>query len=315
MIDDDDFDFTKPQADKPATPASPAPAATPAPRPATPPARSKVYDPVVASKLFKAFGRPEVVKAGAEFFAENAKAEKGGLFKAATVNHMYFLEQGEVTLTSGGRMLDTIRPGEIFGEMAVVSDTPRSATATAKTDCVALSLDAQQFQTAIQRMPEFALMLMSVMFDRLRLVAARLAARKSRSDDRVREGRLFDERMLEELLNQLENPTRIRVPADKVIMREGEAGMTMYVVLSGRVGIAVRGNLVESVGEGGTFGEMALVDQSPRTAGAYAQMDTELLAINRTALMTLVKSHPVFGVALLRAVADRLRYMNGLLAG
>lgn len=315
MIDDDDFDFTKPQADKPAAaPANPTPAARPMPA-ATPPARSKVYDPVVAAKLFKAFGKPENLKAGETFFAEHDKAEKGGLFKAATVNYMYFLEQGEVTLTIGKHTLDTIGPGEIFGEMAVVSDASRSATATAKTDCVALSLDAQQFQTAIQRMPEFALMLMSVMFDRLRLVAARLGARKARTDDRVRDGRLFDDRMLEDLLRQLENPTRLRVPADKVIMREGEAGMTMYVVLSGRVGIAVKGNLVESVGEGGTFGEMALVDHSPRTAGAFAQVETELLAINRAALLELVKAQPVFSMALLTAVADRLRYMNALVAG
>lgn len=314
MIDDDDFDFTKPHSDKPEAAAAPAASSSIA-RSAAPPARSKIYDPVVTAKLFKAFGKPEVIKAGTIIFAEHDKAEKGGLFKAATLSQMYFLDQGEVVLTAGGRMLDTIRPGEIFGEMAVVNDSPRSATATAKTDCVALSLDAQQFQTAIQRMPEFALMLMSVMFDRLRLVVARLAARKTRTEDRAREGSLFDQRTLDELLLKLDNPTRLRVPAEKVIMREGEAGMTMYVVLSGRMGISVRGTLVESIGEGGMFGEMALVDQSPRTASAFAQTDAELLAINRTVLLTLVKEHPGFSAALLNAVADRLRYMNSLLTG
>ena len=98
-------------------------------------------------------------------------------------------------------------------------------------------------------------------------------------------------------------------------MREGEAGITMYVVLSGRVGISVRGTLVESVGQGGTFGEMALVDQSPRTAGAFAQADCELLAINRAALLSLVTNQPQIAMALLIAVADRLRYMNSLIAG
>jgi CRP/FNR family transcriptional regulator, cyclic AMP receptor protein len=307
-MSDDDFDFTKPQAAEPVGPAAPPP-----PKPAAPPARSKLYDPVVAGKLFKAFGKQQVVTAGSVFFAENDKAARGGFFKSGTVNHMYFLAQGEVTLTAAGHMLDTIRAGEIFGEMAVVSDIPRSATATAKGECIVLTLDAQQFQTAIQHMPEFALMLMSVMFDRLRLVAARLSTRKARSDDRARDGRLFDDAMLNELLAQIDNPTRIRAAAEKVIMREGEAGMTMYVVLSGHVGIAVRGNLVESVGQGGTFGEMALVDQSPRTAGAFAQTDCELLAINRAALITLVKEHPKFGMALLEAGADRLRHMNSLL--
>jgi CRP/FNR family transcriptional regulator, cyclic AMP receptor protein len=56
------------------------------------------------------------------------------------------------------------------------------------------------------------------------------------------------------------------------------------------------------------------VDQSPRTAGAFAQEESELLAINRASLLALVKNQPAFGMALLRAVADRLRYMNSLLA-
>lgn len=309
MTENDDMDFTKPQA---ASPVAPRPVAPPPSAPAAP-AKSRFYDSAVAMKLFKAFGKPERLAAGQDFFIENEKAAKLGLFKSASANKMFFIESGEVTLTANGRMLDTIRTGEIFGEMAVVSGTPRSATATAKVDCSALSLDVQQFQTAIQQIPEFALMLMSVMFDRLRLVAARLATRKAKTDDRVRDGQVFDARMLEELLNQLDHPTRMRAATEKIIMREGEAGITMYVVLSGRVGIIIRGNLVESVGPGGTFGEMALVDQSPRTAAAFAQTDCELLAINRATLMQLVKEHPVFAVALLKAVADRLRYMNSML--
>lgn len=311
MIDDDDFDFTKAPPDKPAGKVSqPQPSKAP-----STPARTRLYDAQVAGKVFKAFGKSEVVKAGAAIFAEHDKSSKGGLFKSAVANHMYLIEQGEVALTISGRTLDTIRPGEIFGEMAVLDDSPRSATATAKTDCIVFALDIQQFQHAIQKMPEFALMLMSVMFDRLRLASARLAARKTRTDDRVRDGQVFDEKTLEQLLDKLDNPTRLRVPAEKVLMREGEAGITMYVVLSGRVGISVHGTLVESVGQGGTFGEMALVDQSPRNAGAFAQTECELLAINRTALLALVKDQPEIGMALLRAVSDRLRYMNSLISG
>jgi CRP/FNR family transcriptional regulator, cyclic AMP receptor protein len=323
----DDMDFTKPDAAKPAAPAAPedmdftklassapAPASPSAPSAPAAPGRSAMYDPIVAMKLFKAFGKPEQIRANETFFEEHDKGTKLGIFKSASANRMYLVLKGEVSLTSGGRVLDTVKSGEIFGEMALVSQTPRSATATAKGDCQALSLDAQQFQLAIQQMPEFALMLMSVMFDRLRLVAARLSTRKQRADDRVREGQLFDAKTLSDLLAQLDRPTQLRYNAEKVIMREGEAGAYMYVVLAGRVGIVIKSTIVETIGVGGTFGEMALVDQSPRTASAFAQLDTELLAINRTSLLQLVKQHPAFGVALLKAVADRLRYMNALLA-
>lgn len=72
-------------------------------------------------------------------------------------------------------------------------------------------------------------------------------------------------------------------------------------------GIAVGGTIVEIAGPGGTFGEMAVVDQSPRTACAGAIGKTELLAIDRA---TLLKGQPQFAMAMLRSVAERLRHLN-----
>jgi len=67
------------------------------------------------------------------------------------------------------------------------------------------------------------------------------------------------------------------------------------------------------VGPGGTFGEMAVIDQSPRTARAGALEDSELVSIDRDTLMGLVKKQPPIGMAMLRGIADRLRHMNSLL--
>jgi CRP-like cAMP-binding protein len=84
----------------------------------------------------------------------------------------------------------------------------------------------------------------------------------------------------------------------------------MYVVLSGRVAISIKNKLVEWVGPGGVFGEMALVDQSPRAATAVAETDCDLIAINRGDFLTMVKTKPDFAVSLLKAAADRLRDMT-----
>ena len=129
-----------------------------------------------------------------------------------------------------------------------------------------------------------------------------------------REAAVFDARTLAFLKEQLDQATIVRHPKGKVVMKEGESGANMYIVLEGRVDISIRNNVVELVGPGGTFGEMALVDQSPRTASAVTQEECVLLAISRSALIGLVRAQPAFGVALLRGVADRLRYMNSLLA-
>ena len=59
---------------------------------------------------------------------------------------------------------------------------------------------------------------------------------------------------------------------------------------------------------GGVFGEMALVDQSKRAATATAGSDCSLMSINRNDFLTLMKTNPVFGLSLLRALANRLRH-------
>ena len=88
----------------------------------------------------------------------------------------------------------------------------------------------------------------------------------------------------------------------------------MYVVLEGSVAVTIGKRIVEKLSPGGVFGEMALVDQSPRTASAQARSDCALLSINREALIGLVKADPAIGMAMMRAVAARVRYMNGLLS-
>ena len=72
----------------------------------------------------------------------------------------------------------------------------------------------------------------------------------------------------------------------------------------------IKSKVVERVGPGGVFGEMALVDQSPRAASAITDGNCSLLAINRNDLLALVKAKPAFAVSLLKAVAERLRRMT-----
>jgi len=90
-------------------------------------------------------------------------------------------------------------------------------------------------------------------------------------------------------------------------MREGEAGIFMYVVMDGAVRITAGEKVIELVKAGGVFGEMALVDQSKRAASAAAATDCNLMSINRNDFLTLIKTNPAFGVSLLKTLATRLR--------
>lgn len=264
------------------------------------PTKSALYDPTVARICFESLGKVERVAQGMVFFTENQNSDR-----------MYLLEEGEVALTRGGKAIDVVKAGEIFGEMAAISQLPRSATAMARTACRVVSLDAKQFQRAIQKMPEFALMLMNILINRLRLTLTMLAMSKSlEASDGARTRRLFDDKLLQGLMVATQHRLPQHCPLNKVIMKEGEAGVFMYVVLSGRVAISIKSKIVEWVGPGGVFGEMALVDQSPRAATAIAETDCDLLSINRGDFLTMVKTNPVFVVSLLKAAADRLRDMT-----
>lgn len=262
------------------------------------PSKSAIYDPSVARMCFEAIGKLELIPQGGSFFTENQVSDR-----------MYYLVEGEVSLIRGKKVLDVVKAGEIFGEMATISRLPRSATATARSACRALSMDTKQFQSAIQKTaPEFALMLMNILINRLRLTAT-LTAGKAPQDVGERE-RVFDAKILSALMAALNQRTPTHMHVNQVIMKQGEGGVFMYVVIEGRVAISIKSRVVERVGPGGIFGEMALVDQSPRAATATAETDGSLLSINRNDFLALVKTHPDFAVSLLKSMADRLRYMT-----
>jgi CRP/FNR family transcriptional regulator, cyclic AMP receptor protein len=301
----EELDFTKPQ---PATPSAAPPPVAPAPAPRAP--ASQFYDRAVVAKLFQASGRAERVAAGSTLFTEADKASSGGIFSRGSASRMYFLSEGQVTLSAGGRTLDTVGAGEVFGEMAVITDRPRSATAIAKTDCAGWSMTADDLHGALAKMPEFVMMLMSVIFGRLRFVTARLATRRTPIAAQPAEPPVFDPPLLESLEAALPRAAITRYWPGSVIMREGQSGAYMYVVKDGCVAISVRDHVVAVANPGGTFGEMALVDQSQRSATATAHTECELLSIDRAALVEAVKAQPAFAMAMLRAFAERLRHAN-----
>jgi CRP-like cAMP-binding protein len=190
--------------------------------------------------------------------------------------------------------------------MAAISDSPRSATAVAKSPCRVIALDDKQFTAALQRKPEFALMMLGVMIQRLRGMIAKLSGVPAAAGG-SKESSVFDKKTLASLQSGLGNQASVRYDRGKVIMVAGQTGALMYIVLEGKVAISIRGAVVQYVGTGAVFGEMALIDQSPRAANAAAETDCVLLGINRQVFLNLIKSNPTFGSSLLTAVAERVR--------
>lgn len=98
--------------------------------------------------------------------------------------------------------------------------------------------------------------------------------------------------------------------AGETIVTEGEPAKEMFVVRSGKVAIKVHGETVEEVAAGSMFGEMALIDHSPRSATIVALEDTELVPINERLFVILVQDTPFFALDVMRVLVERIRLMN-----
>ncbi len=271
--------------------------------PPTPPSKP-IYDPAMAVEFFSSAGKPEPVAKGATLFAENEKGSRL-LFQR---DKMYLLLEGEINLLVGNKVIGTVKKGEIFGEMASISQMPRSASAVANLPCRVIALDDGQFQSALRKKPEFALMLMSLMIRRMRDAIGRLNPGGTAAEGKLKESAVFDKSALAILARALAQ-TRMPYERDKVIVKEGQAGVLMYVVLEGRLAVSIQGKLVEKIGPGGVFGEMALVDRTPRLATVVAETNCSLLAIGRNTFLDLIKASPDFAVSLLGAVGERARFI------
>ncbi|HXZ53829.1 MAG TPA: cyclic nucleotide-binding domain-containing protein [Burkholderiales bacterium] len=87
---------------------------------------------------------------------------------------MYVVREGSVELRVKGQLVETLGPGGVLGEMALIEHAPRTATATAKTDCTLVPIPEKRFMFMVQQTPHFALQIMKVMAERLRSMDARL---------------------------------------------------------------------------------------------------------------------------------------------
>ncbi len=108
------------------------------------------------------------------------------------------------------------------------------------------------------------------------------------------------------LLFRHASPTETH-PDGTSLFEVGDFGEVMYVIKSGRVDLSIGDQLIESLGTGQSFGEMAIIDGTPRSANAVCVGETELVPIGVDRFKFLVQASPEFSLAVMKTLADRLR--------
>lgn len=150
--------------------------------------------------------------------------------------------------TPSGRevVLDVVGPGDLFGELAVLTEQPRAATATALTPCSLLSIDGGAFRAALARSPE-------AMFWMIRLLGRRVS------------------RATEQMTDGLELPAPVRLAKALLELaalhsRLGEGGLEISLPMSQRELGGMTGLIRESINKHlGSWREAGWLSQSGRT--------------------------------------------------
>ena len=101
------------------------------------------------------------------------------------------------------------------------------------------------------------------------------------------------------------------VPAGSVIFEEGTSGAEMFGILEGEVELRLPNGMVRRLGPDDSFGEMAIVDGSPRSGTAVAVTDAKLAVLDRQRFLFLVQETPMFALQVMSSIAERLRTATG----
>jgi CRP/FNR family cyclic AMP-dependent transcriptional regulator len=102
---------------------------------------------------------------------EEARAFSKGqtiFLKGDLGNHMYVVLKGQVEIRIDDRVVDTVNPGQIFGEMGLIDGSPRAAAAVANSEGLMLEIDEKQFHRLVKESPDFALRVLRTVVERVR---------------------------------------------------------------------------------------------------------------------------------------------------
>jgi putative peptide zinc metalloprotease protein len=211
----------------------------------------------------------------------------------------YIVERGNVTVWKTGpdgveEKQAKLGPGQYFGEMALVTHAPRNAAVRAETPVQLLSLDQGDFDRLVSQYVSLAEQVNT----------------NVRHSWLLRGMPIFDElgsQALDLLAARLQPET---FKAGEVVFREGEAGDRFYIIESGQLLVtqSVNGQEVEISRRrpGEYVGEIALLQNRPRTATIAAAVDSTLLGLQAEHFHELVSGHLQLGQALSRAGTRRL---------
>jgi len=103
----------------------------------------------------------------------------------------------------------------------------------------------------------------------------------------------------------------VDVADGRTLMRQGERGDELFIVIEGKLRVERDGQVIAHRGAGEFLGEIALVDEGPRSATVISDGPARLLVVGHRAFHTLMDEFPEIQLVVLRELARRVRHLDG----
>jgi serine/threonine protein kinase/CRP-like cAMP-binding protein len=195
-----------------------------------------------------------------EYFSEGDE-----IISQGDIGHkLYVLEDGDVEVIKDGKFIVNLPKGVIFGDLALMYNSPRAATIRALSDCTLWTLEKRFFRQAMVTSSSNQTVQLSQFLGKLKLF----------------------ETLSMESLSQLSKSLTLKTYSDdQYIITQGEIGDNFYIVYKGQVKVTKTLDdgsqiFLITLGEGNVFGERALIKKEPRAANIISDGDVECYSLS-----------------------------------
>ncbi|MBJ6362492.1 Npt1/Npt2 family nucleotide transporter [Paenibacillus sp. GCM10012307] len=268
----------------------------------------------------------KLVKAGAkrgEYIFKSGNSE----------NALYLMKSGLVGIYRNGEKVAERKTGESFGQSGVLIRRLRTADAVAEEDSIFLKLDSDDFYDVMFDRPQIAMEMMKLISRRIRSVLAEQkshaaiqeaattkeevvvplsASRTDHPDSLLRRVLvlqkidLFSHLSEDDIIRLAQMVDEVEFEPGEVVCRVGDYGDTLYGIIEGSVRIHRGSDTVAQLAEGDYFGEMAIIDDGPRSADCTVTSPTVLLQLHRDQVFSLCFQNMDILRSMLQVMGERL---------
>jgi len=204
---------------------------------------------------------------------------------------MYVVAEGELTVEGSMRQVETLGPGSFLGEIALITDLPRSATARARTEAQLLEIDRDLLRTTAAESPEVVTAL-------LRFVRGQLVDRMTRTSDLFRP---FTDAQRSTLAAEFD---LVEIERDTFIVTQGNRIDALYLMVAGQAQVSRSGTPLGKLAPGDVFGQASLLSSSVSAADVVTTGRVLALRLPSFAFTHVIMTHPQV-LAYLADLADR----------